>query len=136
MTKADELIGRERVLAAYDAFSDVLAYLNTLETRAVEKKEIYAAVMAMRPREVSPLGLLTTPRYITEWSEDDGQCLWWHFPVEEAPYVGSPLDTDFDEHWHTWWTPLPDARLVASAFEAIRLRNTEARSLQSKGPTE
>lgn len=27
-----------------------------------------------------------------EWHEDIGTVLWWKFPIEEAPYVGSPLD--------------------------------------------
>ena len=40
---------RDRILGVYDAYADVLAYLNTLDTKVVEKKDIYAAVMAMRP---------------------------------------------------------------------------------------
>ena len=32
---------------------------------------------------------------IEEWNEDDGDCLWWSFPVVEAPYCGSPLDCNF-----------------------------------------
>lgn len=44
-------------------------------------------------------------RPIEEWDEDYGDVLWWKFPIEEPPYVGSPLD----EHWpsyHTHWTPI------------------------------
>lgn len=46
------------------------------------------------------------PRPSEEWHEDYGDVLWWKFPVDEPPYVGSPLD----EHWpayHTHWTPIP-----------------------------
>lgn len=38
------------------------------------------------------------PKPIEEWEEDYGDCLWWRFPIEEPPYVGSPLDVDFPEH--------------------------------------
>jgi len=30
------------------------------------------------------------------WSEDDGDVLWWRFPITEAPYVGTPLDLGFN----------------------------------------
>ena len=36
------------------------------------------------------------------WGEDDGPVLWWKFPVEEPPYVGSPLDDDFPEYVTHW----------------------------------
>ena len=42
---------------------------------------------------------------LEEWHEDYGDVLWWKFPIEEPPYVGSPLD----ERWpgyHTHWTPI------------------------------
>ena len=32
------------------------------------------------------------PRPLSEWNEDIGPVLWWRFPVEEFPYVGTPLD--------------------------------------------
>jgi hypothetical protein len=31
-------------------------------------------------------------RPLEEWHEDMGPKLWWKFPIEEPPYVGSPLD--------------------------------------------
>jgi hypothetical protein len=37
-------------------------------------------------------------RPIEEWHEDYGDCLWWRFPIEEPPYVGSPLDTEWEEN--------------------------------------
>src|SRR5436305_1074712 len=30
-------------------------------------------------------------RAIAEYHEDMGDVLWWKFPIEEPPYVGSPL---------------------------------------------
>lgn len=36
-----------------------------------------------------------TFRPYSEWSEDDRDVLWWKLPVQQAPYVGSPLDLGF-----------------------------------------
>jgi hypothetical protein len=73
------------------------------------------------------------PRPLSEYHEDMGPVLWWKFPIEEAPYVGSPLDcgytvqidTEIRTHarklpsstrnfdvggwpgYHTHWTPIP-----------------------------
>jgi hypothetical protein len=46
------------------------------------------------------------PVPVSEWHEDVGGVLWWRFPIEEPPYVGSPLDTDWPGH-HTHFTLLP-----------------------------
>jgi hypothetical protein len=43
---------------------------------------------------------------LQDWYESDGPCLWWKFPVEEPPYVGSPLDEDFPEYL-THFTAIP-----------------------------
>lgn len=32
------------------------------------------------------------PRPFHEWHEDIGDVLWWLWPIEQAPYVGTPLD--------------------------------------------
>lgn len=31
-------------------------------------------------------------RPLSEYHEDMGPVLWWRFPIDEPPYVGSPLD--------------------------------------------
>jgi hypothetical protein len=72
-----------------------------------------------------------TPRYLRpfkEWTEDDGDVLWWRCPVNEPPWVGSPLNSDWTivftgtgktiearyvanldgwKNYYTHWTPLP-----------------------------
>ena len=76
---------------------------------------------------MSTLTDLTTPRLREDWSEEDGDVLWWDFPITEAPYLGTPLDTgrvlEVHDHagkvasfnvggwpgYHTHWTPLPPA---------------------------
>lgn len=35
------------------------------------------------------------PKPKEEWNEEEGLCLWWEFPVNTQPYVGTPLDKDF-----------------------------------------
>lgn len=45
-------------------------------------------------------------RPIEEWHEDQGPVLWWKFPIEEPPYCGTPLDTDWPGY-HTHWSLLP-----------------------------
>ncbi|MEM1046447.1 MAG: hypothetical protein AAGL24_09860 [Pseudomonadota bacterium] len=32
------------------------------------------------------------PRPIEDYHEDMGNVLWWRFPIDEPPYVGSPRD--------------------------------------------
>ena len=45
-------------------------------------------------------------RPLEEWHEDYGDVLWWIFPIEEPPYVGSPLDMAWPGY-HTHWTLIP-----------------------------
>lgn len=43
------------------------------------------------------------------WNEDDGDVLWWKFPIEEAPYVGSPLDEEWPGyHTHFTYIKVPE----------------------------
>lgn len=49
------------------------------------------------------------PLPLEEWHEDDGDCLWWFFPIGEPPYCGSPLDEyfpDYVTHFTRILTPL------------------------------
>jgi hypothetical protein len=49
------------------------------------------------------------PRPLEEWDENMGDVLWWHFPICEAPYVGTPYDSAFEtveDSWWTHWTPI------------------------------
>jgi hypothetical protein len=69
--------------------------------------------------EVAALYVL---RSAEEWHEDVGTVLWWHLPIQEAPYVGGGLGmreqdqygdpTDCaqlqEDGWLTHWSPLPN----------------------------
>ena len=79
-----------------------------------------------------------TARPLAEWAEEEGDVLWWKFPVEEAPWVGSPLIAGRTVEIHTWdtgegprlasrttiggwpgyhthWTPLPPAPVAPTS---------------------
>lgn len=63
--------------------------------------------------EVAPVcthGMIAPPppvaRPEAEWHEDDGPVTWWKFPIEEAPWIGTPLDSDWPGY-HTHFTPAP-----------------------------
>jgi hypothetical protein len=50
-------------------------------------------------------------RSFSEWTEEDGDVLWWKFPITEAPWVGSPLSRG-----HTvevWTQDSHEPRMVA-----------------------
>jgi len=49
--------------------------------------------------KVQDLALVARP--ISEYEENMGDVLWWKFPIEEAPYVGSPLDVGITVEAHT-----------------------------------
>ena len=40
-----------------------------------------------------------------QYHEDMGPVLWWRFPIEEPPYVGTPNDSDWPGY-HTHYTPV------------------------------
>jgi hypothetical protein len=83
---------------------------------------------------------LHTARPLSEWTEETGDVLWWAFPIQEPPYVGSPLDLGREivitlivmgkqttitrdiggwPGYHTHWTPLPSAWMIEGrAIEA------------------
>lgn len=91
-----------------------------------EFHEAWAEVRALRVAAAPPSAerILTQAtasnalRPLDEWHEDDGPVLWWHWPIQEPPWVGTPLDSDWLVHeegdapprdipWRTLWCPLP-----------------------------
>jgi DNA-directed RNA polymerase subunit RPC12/RpoP len=76
-----------------------------------KKCETVALVKARNPYQAEAnVGIV--PRPAEEYHEDYGDVLWWHFPIEEPPEVGTP-DT-YDRYgrpvvteYHTHWTPIP-----------------------------
>lgn len=49
---------------------------------------------------------VTEPIPIEKWHEDDGNVIWWRLPINEPPYVGTPLDSEFIRNYYTHFTIL------------------------------
>ncbi len=58
------------------------------------------------------------PRPESEWHEDMGDVLWFHFPIQEPPWVGTPLTSTWIEGWYTHFLPLPNFNAVHDAIVA------------------
>ncbi len=43
-----------------------------------------------------------TARPLAEWHEDIGDVMWFKFPIEELPWIGSPLDIGQTVEVHTY----------------------------------
>ena len=91
-----------RVLALHARQAEVLvasrARLHSSARRACHlPSEASVSEVSARMTKDDAAALLAaiTPRPLAEWHEDDGVVLWWRFPVNEPPYVGTPLDDDW-----------------------------------------
>lgn len=91
MTKAiiSDLTNEEVINAYQDAW---IASYECLNGRLLDGLKA-VAILARTPKAIP----------LSEWSEEDGDVLWWKFPVEEPPYVGTPLDTNWLSY-HTHFT--------------------------------
>jgi hypothetical protein len=108
----------------------ILKYLIDLSDSASLGRVVMGAAVMLDPRnqcvdpdadtiEHHPLTLAAKAakqaRPLAEYHEDQGVVLWWKFPVDEPPYMGTPLDYEWPGY-HTHWTPLivPDAPQAAA----------------------
>ena len=90
-----ELVRQVQISNAVDDHGHALCNLKALA-------DARAALAAAEAEE----GWRPKARPLDEWHEDFGDVLWWCFPVDEPPYVGTPLDTDWPGY-HTHWTDIP-----------------------------
>ena len=74
------------------------------------KCETITLVKARDPYEAArKVGIEARPA--DDWDEEHGDVLWWSFPIEEPPYLGSPISFHRDgsptvpDHC-THWTPV------------------------------
>lgn len=81
--------------------------LNRAEAKRAAENHAQQTVVDVAQAMVEP----ARPR--VEWHEDDGDVMWWKFPVVEAPYVGSPLADDFPDYV-THFTKIPVPRLYSN----------------------
>ena len=73
------------------------------------------------------------PKPFDEWNEEDGNVLWFNRPIEEPPYCGCPLDSEWP--WADWdkpkklsWVPLPT--LFYGPVTPEKLRNEGPEGLE------
>jgi len=53
---------------------------------------------------------------VSEWHEDDGDCLFFKLDVGEPPVVTSPLSSDWDQEYFTHWMHLPDELKLTAKY--------------------
>ena len=70
---------------------------------SADNEAIYHCVIESAPEFNESQNFLT----YEDWWEDDGDVIWYKFPVDEPPYIGSPLNSDWIEGYYTHWVPLP-----------------------------
>lgn len=69
-------------------------------------------------RVVLGLGPVLAP--VEHYHEDLGPVMWWRPPLDEPPWVGTPLDSDWPGH-HTHFSALPPEPLLAVATDAVEV---------------
>lgn len=102
------------VAAIINVFS---ARMSTGQLRQMKPGIQAAVIKAVDDLETAgnePWNVLHTLRPRAEWHEDIGPVLWWDLPIQEPPYCGTPLDSDWPcEYSH--WSPLPDPRVFTAS---------------------
>ncbi len=71
-----------------------------------QPKPTYRSMAKSTARDQVAASVAPVARPIDEWHEDMGAVLWWRFPVEEPPYCGAPLDTEWVPGYYTHFTPI------------------------------
>lgn len=111
-----------------------LRYLLDLSDRASLMRVVFGAAVMLDPKNqcVDPNAdtiehhpdtkagqAAKKARPLEDWHEEMGPVLWWRFPVDEAPWCGTPNCDDWP-HYHTHFTPLvvPEAPAVGAVTEA------------------
>lgn len=118
LTRLASLLGCEPGVAVEAACQTLASRATTIRRQNLELAEHQAKIDRLRQDQLR-LRALQTVRPEHEWHEDLGPALWWFFPIEEEPYVGGPLDTDWPGY-HTHWSPLPRVLEPAGIQEGER----------------
>ncbi len=100
-----------------DAITDAMVRLFSTKMSSGQLRQIKPDIRAAIVKavdDVDTAGPLYTLQPLAEWHEDSGPVLWWILPINEPPYCGTPLDSDWPGG-HTHWTPLPDCRAFVTS---------------------
>lgn len=73
-------------------------------------------VVTLSTVEQAPPAAAVPARTLAEYHEDFGAVTWWHFPVSEPAWIGTPNDDDWPG-FHTHWTPHPEVPAMLAAAE-------------------
>lgn len=86
--------------------------LSTAITGNGPTSEANAIFIANAPTDIAALiaevAELRKLHPIDAYHEDFGNVLWWKVPIQEPPYCGTPLDSDFPNDYYTHWSKLPE----------------------------
>ena len=88
-----------------DVREKLVGLLNNSFAEQYEKRGLLTAPHTATDLIANGVTVQECARPMEEWGEDYGDVLWWKFPIEEPPYVGSPLDEKWPAY-HTHWTPI------------------------------
>lgn len=69
--------------------------------------DVYAEYENSRLQD-APIVLTVVPKYarpVEEWREEMGPVLWWKNSTQRFPYLGTPLDIEFDASYK-WFSPI------------------------------
>jgi hypothetical protein len=72
---------------------------------------------------------------LEHYHEDMGPVLWHRFPIEEAPWCGTPLDSDWPGY-HTHFQPLPPVPVPVDPTITLRQAVDELRTLARPAPSD
>lgn len=104
----------------YDAFENLSNYVRTINLNVPDQfRQPQLDLSMVRMRDAIARTTIVYPA--SEWREDDGAVLWWHFPVCEPPLVGhgpgaGECNADgaptacaraIESGWLTHWSRLP-----------------------------
>lgn len=87
--------------------------VDTNRDRCWIDERVYSDALLRRREEEARRLAFHQPRLEAEFHEDMGYGVWFRFPIDEPPWIGSPLCDDWPGY-HTHFTPLPDAHLVTA----------------------
>lgn len=103
---ADRGMGGDTVVAAEWLWASLPTVRKWTSLKTYEKAMVCHAVKRFTALSETTPSEAVEARPLDEWHEDMGDVVWWKFPIEEAGFIGHPLDSAWPGY-HTHWTPHP-----------------------------
>lgn len=93
--------------------SDVMPILTILKQENTLSNESEQQVWGLEP----------VFKPVSEWTEEDGQALFFRLDVGEPPAVTSPISSDWDGKYYTHWMKLPEVFCHINEYRAACIRS-------------